>query len=314
MIRAFTAAALLALALASCAREKKPKEDPNVIATVNGEVLSRADFEAELSRELTSMEGLTPQSPDQLAITRKALLDTLVERMLLLQAARSANIVVAPEEVDRGVLRISSDFPAEGFEEALAQGKLSMAELKQRTSGLLAIEKLFQSAVYSRAAVTEDEISEYFEKHPEEFEVPEEVHAQQIVVKGLDDAKKIQAQLRAGKKFSDLARKYSLSADAKVGGDLGFFPRGQMPATFDQVCFSLKKGEVSEVVASPYGYHLFKLLEKRAAGQVPLNDVRPRVEARLRKDKVEAAQKAALEELRQKASVHIDEKALAAVP
>ncbi|MFL5318703.1 MAG: peptidyl-prolyl cis-trans isomerase [Myxococcaceae bacterium] len=306
----FVAAAAL---LAGCKGEKKPKDDPNVIATVNGEVLSRADFESELSRDLTSMEGLTPQSPEQLDISRRALLDTLVERMLLLQAAKASNIVVSPEEVDRGVLRISSDYPAEGFDEALAQGQLSMAELKQKTSQLLTIEKLFQSQVYSRAAVTEDEISDYFEAHPEEFEVPEEVHAQQIVVKGADDAKKVQAQLRAGKKFPDLARKYSLSADAKVGGDLGFFPRGVMPPKFDEICFKLGVGQVSDVVESEYGYHLFKVLEKKPASKKQLSDVRLQIEEKLLKEKRANAQKEFVKELRAKADIKVNEPALQSV-
>lgn len=315
MSRAIASTFVLAslLLVSSCKGEKKPKEDPNVIATVNGEVLSRADFEQELQRDLTSMEGMTPQSPEQLDISRRALVDTLIDRMLLLQAAKSANIVVSPEEVDRGVLRISSDYPAEGFEEALAQGQLTMAELKQKTAQLLSIEKLFQAQVYSRAAVTEDEISEYFEAHPEEFEIPEEVHAQQIVVKGLDDAKKVQAQLRSGKKFPDLARKYSLSADAKVGGDLGFFPRGVMPPKFDEVCFKLGVGQVSDVVESEYGYHLFKVLEKKPASKKPLADVRIQIEEKLLKEKRANAQKEYLKELRAKAEIKVNEAALLSV-
>lgn len=308
------AIALCALLFAACRGEQKPKEvDPNVIATVNGEVLSKADFVHELGRELSSVEGLTPQSPDQVDVTKRTLLDTLIERMLLLQAARAANILVSAEEVDRDVLRVSSDYPAEGFEEALAQGKLSMAELKQRTETMLAIEKLFQSQVYSRAAVTEDEISDHFNAHTAEFQQPEQVHALQIVVKGLDDAKKVQAQLRAGKKFPDLARKYSLSADAKVGGDLGFFPRGVMPPKFDEVCFKLSVNAVSEVVESEFGYHLFKVVEKKAAKKKQLSDVRGEIEQKLLLEKRATGQREYVKQLRQKAVIKVNEAALQSI-
>lgn len=302
-----------ALLLAACRGEQKPKEDLNVIATVNGEVLSKADFEHELQRELSSMEGVTPQSPDQLDVARRTLLDTLVERMVLLQAARAANIVVTPEEVDRDVLRISSDYPAEGFEEALAQGKLSMAELKQRTQTMLAIQKLFQSQVYARAGVTEDEITDYFNAHSEVFQQPEQVHALQIVVKGLDDAKKVQQQLRSGKKFQDLARKYSLSADAKVGGDLGFFPRGVMPPAFDEHCFKLGVNQVSDVVETEFGYHLFKVVEKKPAEKKALIDVRGEIEQKLLQEKRANAQREYVKELRQKAVIKVNEAALQSV-
>lgn len=313
MKRSYAAIALCALLAAACRNEQKAKEDPTSIATVNGEVLSKTDFEHELARELSSIDALTPQSPEQLDVAKRTLLDTLVERMLLLQAARAANILVSSEEVDRDVLRISSDYPAEGFEEALAQGKLSMAELKKRTRTLLAIEKLFQSQVYSRAAVTEDEISDHFNAHADDFQQPEQVQALQIVVKGLDDARKVQAQLRAGKKFPDLARKYSLSADAKVGGDLGWFPRGVMPPKFDEVCFKLGVNAVSDVVESEFGYHLFKVVGKKPAAKKTLAEVRGQIEQKLLQEKRANAQREYVKELRQKAVIQVNEAALQSV-
>lgn len=313
MSRSFATIALCALLFAACRNEQKAKEEPNIIATVNGEVLSKTDFEHELARELSSIDALTPQSPEQVDVAKRTLLDTLLERMMLLQEARAANILVTSEEVDRDVLRISSDYPAEGFEEALAQGKLSMAELKKRTRTLLSIEKLFQSQVYSRAAVTEDEISDHFNAHADDFQQPEQVHALQIVVKGLDDARKVQAQLRAGKKFPDLARKYSLSADAKVGGDLGWFPRGVMPPKFDEVCFKLNVNAVSDVVESEFGYHLFKVVAKKPAAKKTLAEVRAQIEQKLLQEKRANAQREYVKELRQKAVIKVNEAALQSV-
>ena len=64
---------------------------------------------------------------------------------------------------------------------------------------------------------------------------------------------------------ANLARKHSLSPDAKQGGDLGWFERGAMPPIFEQVCFALPEGKVSDVVASSYGFHLFKVIGRRPA-------------------------------------------------
>jgi peptidyl-prolyl cis-trans isomerase C/foldase protein PrsA len=300
--------ALLALtALVGCPEAAKPAEDPEVIATVNGEVISRASFDSELGRELQAMEGETPATPEQVAPFKKALLQTAIERTALLQAAKSANVLVTPEEVDRQVLRLSSDYPAEGFDAALASGQLSLTELKRKTAAQLTIEKLFQEQVYPRVAVTEEEIRHYFEEHTLEFQEPEQVRCAQIVVKGLDEAKRLLAQLRSGKKFSDLARRYSLSADAKVGGDLGFFPRGVMPPQFDEVAFKLGVGQISEVVATDFGFHLFKVLEKRGARKSELTEVRRKVEERLLKERRTEAQAAYLKGLLDKAEVRINE-------
>jgi parvulin-like peptidyl-prolyl isomerase len=298
---------LLALLAAGCPEQAKQKEDPQVIATVNGEVIARSDFEGELARELQAMEGEPQTTPEQVEPFKKTLLQTMIERTVLLQAAKSANVSVTPEEVDRRVLRLSSDYPAEGFDEALAHGQLSVTELKRKTAAQLTIEKLFQEHVYPRVAVTEDEIRRYFDEHAAEFQEPEQVHCAQIVVKGLDEIKRIQTQVRAGKKFSDLARRYSLSADAKVGGDLGFFPRGVMPPQFDEAAFKLGVGQVSEVVSTDFGFHLFKVLEKKPPRKFELAEVRAKVEDKLLKDKRATAQAEYLKGLLEKAQVKTNE-------
>ncbi len=299
-------------ALAGCPEKAKPREEPDIIATVNGEVISRADFEAELARELLAMETEPQATPEQVEPFKKALLQTVIERTLVLQAAKAANVTVTPEEVDRQVLRLSSDYPAEGFDDALARGQLSVTELKRKTTAQLTVEKFFQDQVYPRVAVTEDEVRRWFDEHGDELNSSDEVHCQQIVVKALDEIKRVQAQLRAGAKFSDLARRYSISADAKVGGDLGFFPRGVMPPQFDEVAFKLGVGQVSEVVTTEFGFHLFKVLERRPAHKVELSEVRGKVEERLLKDKRAAAQAEFLKGLVEKAQVHTNERAFLA--
>lgn len=304
-------AALCVLAL-GCPEKKPDKQDPAVIATVNGEIIARSDFEQELSRELQPLESGNP-TPEQTEPMKRALLDSMIERTLLLQAARTHNVTVTSEEVDRGVLRISADYPAERFDEALAQGQLSMAELKQKTAALLTIEKLFQAHVYPRVAVTEDELRRSFTEHEQDFQEPEQVRAAQIVVKDLDEAKRVQAQLKAGKKFADLARKYSLSADAKVGGDLGFFARGVMPPQFDEVAFKLAPNQISDIVTTEYGFHLFKILEKRPARKKDFSEVRGEVEHRLVKERREQAQNEFLKALKDKAEIRVNEPVLLTV-
>jgi peptidyl-prolyl cis-trans isomerase C/foldase protein PrsA len=301
---------VLVCAAAQCRSEKTSAIDDEVVALVNGEIVSRAEFEVELARELQSIGPEEPRSPEQIEPYRRALLDTLVDRALLLQAARKANLTAPPEEVDRRVLRISSDYPAEGFDEALAQGKLSMPELRRKTAALLVIEKLFEEHVYPRVAVTEEEIREYYAEHKEQFQVTEQVRAAQIVVRTLDEARRLQQQLRQGKKFAELARKYSLSADAKVGGDLGFFARGVMPPAFDEVAFRLAVGQVSDVVTTDYGYHLFKVLERRPAQKRELGAVRAEVEQKILEAKRAEAQKIYLAKLRQEGQIVVNEPVL----
>jgi parvulin-like peptidyl-prolyl isomerase len=306
------ALALGALGAAGCNKPPLEEPDANVVATVNGEVLRRVDFEQELSRELASAEA-PERTPEEIEPFKRVLVDSLVMRMLLLQEAKQQNLTITPEEVDRQMLRLTGDYPTDSFSDALAQGQLSLAELRARESQRLIIEKLFASHVYSRVGVTEEELRAYFSTHEAEYTEPEQVHAAQLVVKGLDEAKRVQALLKSGKKFGDLARRYSLSADAKVGGDLGFFPRGQMPPAFDEVVFNLRPGQVSEVVSTEYGYHLFKVIELKPGRKHDFTEVRGQVESRLVKLKQAAAQESFEKELREKAKIWVNEAALQAI-
>jgi peptidyl-prolyl cis-trans isomerase C/foldase protein PrsA len=296
------------VALAACREKKKPQDDPNLIVFVNREPILRGDFQRELDQEVQAA-GIDAQGAEQLEPFKQAVLRDLIDRRLLLQAAKAAGVTVSAEEIDRGVLRMGADYPTDSLNQALAEGQQSMAELRQHTAEQLTIEKLFQEHLYPRVAVTEAEIRKYFDEHPDEFKDPEEVHAAQIVVKTYDEAKRIQQQLQSGK-FSDLARKYSLSPDAKVGGDLGFFHRGVMPHQFDDVAFKLGVGQVSDIVETEYGFHLFKVLEKRSARKHQLAEVHSKIHEKLLMEKRREAQVEYLKSLRAKANVQVNEQSL----
>lgn len=317
MVRAVSMSRLLplavAIALLGCPQQQKQKQDPTVIATVNGEVIGRAEFERLLAREAQAMEGTATRTPEQVEPFKQALLETLIERALLMQAARAVGTAVTTEEVDRRVLALSSEYPAGTFDEALAKSQTSRAALTRSTREQLTIEKLLSEQVHSRVAVTEEQIRSYYEEHAADFVEPEQVHAQQIVVKGLDEAKRIQQQLWQGKKFPDLARRYSLSPDARVGGDLSFFPRGTMPPAFDDVVFKLNVGGTSEVVSTEYGFHLFRVVEKKPARKRELNEVRNVIEEKLLVTLRSEAQKSYVAELRKKATVLINDEVLQSV-
>ena len=304
---------LAALALLGCHR--RPAEDPRTapVAWVNGQTVSRADFERELGRSLELPDGASAPTPEQLDALRKTILQGLVDRMLLLQEAKARGITLTEAEVDQRVAKLKADWPAEEFKALLAQRQQTMDELRADAIAQLTQERLFHDVVYPRVAVTEEEIRADVDAHPERSQEPEQVHAAQIVVKELDQAKEIRSQLRNGAKFADLARERSLSADAKAGGDLGWFPRGVMPEAFDQVAFSLGAGQISDVVPTDYGFHIFKVLEKRPARKKDLAQVRGEVEQRLLRAKQEQAQTEFVAQLRSKASIRINEPLVAQV-
>ncbi|VVB66244.1 Foldase protein PrsA [Candidatus Gugararchaeum adminiculabundum] len=89
------------------------------------------------------------------------------------------------------------------------------------------------------------------------------IRASHILVSNLDEANSVLSELKSGKSFSDLAKKFSSCPSKSQGGDLGFFGKGQMVKEFETAAFALKEGEVSAPVKTQFGYHLIKLTGKR---------------------------------------------------
>jgi peptidyl-prolyl cis-trans isomerase C len=304
-------ASLFALGLLSaCARRGPPALNPTVVAMVNQEAIPVLEFERELALAYELPEGGTAPAPDQLVALKQTVLQGLVDRQLLLQDARAKGISVSSEAVQGAMAHLKAEYQDAGFQEALTLGRLSEPEFQEKTAARLTVEKLVDEVVYERVAVTEEELQGYLDSHADEFLEPEQVHAQQIVVKDVEDARRLRDELQRGKKFSDLARAHSLSADARLGGDLGWFPKGVMPPEFDKVAFSLQPGQISDVVTSEYGFHLFKVLERRPARKRDLAQVRREVERRLLRDKKEKAQAEYVRGLAEHASIRINQPAL----
>ncbi len=298
-------------ALAACGVDKKEK-DRRVLATVNGTPLYVDEFLREFKRIQLNDEdgGPTPETDDA---QKKGLLADLIERRLVLQEAERNNVVVGIEEVDVAYQRTRGGWEPAEVDKLLESKDTTTAEMKRELRELLMMQKYFRDHVHSRIAVTDDEISHYLEAHPDIAVQPEAVHALQILVKTEEQAQEILAAIKKDSTFEDAAMKHSLSPEAKSGGDLGFFARGTMPSIFDEVCFGLKVGEVSKVVPSDFGYHIFKVVERKPEAMKPVDRVRAEIEKLLRREKNRQAQAAKVEELKRVAKINIDEKELARV-
>jgi peptidyl-prolyl cis-trans isomerase C len=215
--------------------------------------------------------------------------------------------------VERAFLRLRAEYPGTHFDDLLAQERLSAAELKGRLKDQLTVEKLFHDEVFPGVEVPDEEVRRYYDEHAQEFEQPERVRAAQVVLKTRDEAQKVRGELlKRPASFAEVARRASIAPEGKQGGDLGYFGKGSMPEVFD-VCFRLPLNSVSEVTPSPYGFHVFKVLERKSAGHRSYDDARAEIRDRLLREKRARAQEEYLAALKKRAQVSIDEAALAAV-
>jgi len=157
----------------------------------------------------------------------------------------------------------------------------------------------FKPEAYAeQVTLDEAEIEKYYQRHLAQFDIPEQVKAAHVLIRVASDAdektradkkalaEKVLAEAKSGKDFADLARKYSDDkASVAKGGDLGFFTRGTMVTPFETAAFALKPGEISDVVETPFGYHVIKAEGYIEAGIKPLAEVVEQVKQGLRDEK-----------------------------
>jgi len=277
---------------------------------VNGEPVSRAAFERELQQlRVGGGEGSGPTE-----VLKSSVLDDLVARTLLLQQARARGLEVGQDQVDRAFLAIRTEYPGTAFDDLLAQERLSVADLRARLRDQLTVEKLFREEVFSRVEVPDAEVARYYAEHASAFDEPERVHARQIVVRTREEAARLREEVRRKPAtFADVASRASIGPEGKRGGDLGWFGKGQgMPEVFD-VCFRLSPNAVSDVVPSPFGFHVFQVLGKKSPSSRTLEQARQAITARLLRERRGKAQEDYVAALRARAKIQIDPAAVASV-
>jgi peptidyl-prolyl cis-trans isomerase C len=323
--------AFLALALvgsSALAEEKQPPEGK--IAVVNGSVITRADFDREVSRVRQRLFSMgKPPSDSQLAEIKKEVLESLIDRELLYQESEKKGVIVdeaaVNEElrvivdeaaVNEELRKLKERFPSEAeFKSVLSRANLSEVAFKSELKHGMAIKQFIDKQFVQKITVSGEESKTYYDSHPDLFKQPERVRARHILIKvdpGADESQKaearkkmkeIQEKVQKGEDFAALAKEFSEGPSSAKGGDLGYFRRGQMVKPFEEAAFPLQPGEVSEIVETGYGYHLIMVIDKKPETTIAYKDVKDRLEQHLKREKVRKEVSLYVEKLEEKAKV-----------
>jgi peptidyl-prolyl cis-trans isomerase C len=200
------------------------------------------------------------------------------------------------------------------YREGLREGLGNDADIERQVTDLrrrLVVQRVVRK-LQDLAPVTDEQVQAYYDANGDRYSTTT-IKARHILVKDEAKAKELQEQLKKSpEQFADLAKANSVdTASARKGGDLGFFGRGRMVPEFEAVAFTLKTpGEISEVVKTPYGYHIIQLEERRDGEQKPLEQVKEQIRATLRNEAMQSKTKEYYDQLKQKANLQIDEAAL----
>jgi len=263
------------------------------VATVDGEKIPLEDFNDRLEQKLALMEGRSSMSDEQFEVLKQNVLNELIDEQVMLNRARKLGLSVSEGELKRRIEEIRKDYGEEHFEQYFKGGRKEYRTWEEKLRRRLLLEELIRQEVNSRVSVTDEEVMDYLKKHEKEKLFQERVQ-----------------RLNDGEDFATLAREFSLGPEAEKGGDLGYFVRGVLPETFDRVIFSLPPGKVSGIIETPYGYHIFKVLEKERRGKKVLAEQRERIRAKLKREKEDQEYAGWLERLRSESVIKINEPVL----
>ena len=294
-----------------------PAQLPDVVARVNGEAIGKAEFE----KAIESVEARAGQPVPATERDRiyRGVLDQLIAYRLLTQETRARQIAVPDAEVDARLAQIRQQFPSDdAFKQTLAQQNMTVEQLRDTAKSDMQVSKMLEQEVSGTAAVQPQDVSAFYEQNPDKFKQGERVRASHILIRTAEnaDAKakqearakatEVLAQAKAGKDFAELAKHYSQDpGSAANGGDLGYFTQGQMVGAFEQAAFALAPGSLSDVVETPFGFHIIKVADKQPARTVPLDEVKPQIEQFLQTQRRQQKTEAFINSLKSKGKVEI---------
>ena len=312
-------ALLLAALLAAPAPEGRILD--RVAATVNGEVVTLFDLEERAGAELRRAEAQPPGPARDKARARalKAAFDGVVAERLFDGQAAALGVEITDPEVDAAIEEIKrrNNLDDARLDQALAAQGMERASFRKSVKRDLETARIVSVKVRSRLKVTDEDVKNYWQTHPQEFRAGEEVRVRHIFlalpqdasaaearrVEGL--AEKLLARVRGGEDFAQVARAASQGPSAADGGDLGWLRRGTVQADIEKAAFALQPGQVSDVVRTRSGLQILKVEERRGGGVRPLEEVKEEIRDRLTNEQAETYRSQFVAELRKDAVIDV---------
>ena len=292
-----------------------------IVAVVNDEVITLSElnnaFEPYLERFTANYQG--PDREKALGETKTALLNRMIDNLLMEQESRKTGVTVRKEEVTDAIndMQKQRKISPDEFVKALQREGMTMDAYRKDIRDQLVRLKLIRRDIKSKVAVTEEEIGEYYRKHREDYDGKEAVRIRQILLllpkeenpavkeKLRADADAIHKRLLNGEPFEPLSAKFSQGPAAAEGGDIGYIEKGMIHSEVEDAAFSLPLNQISGVIESSVGFHIIQVVDRRGAGLKAIETVREEIREKIDREKMEKKFGEWLVELRKKSHIEI---------
>jgi peptidyl-prolyl cis-trans isomerase SurA len=307
----------LSLALSVAAGEVVDR----VAATVNGDVVTLSDLEERAGAEWARVERMDPgpaRDEARKAALRRAL-DLIVSEKLLAKQAEVLQLETTDAQIDAAIadIKTRNRFDDAQLDRALADQGMDRAAFRQQVRRELETYQVLQYKVRGRVKLSDDDVKNYYQTHPQEFGGDEELKVRHIFLPLPDGATKAEEEkaraqgervlqrLRAGEDFAKVAREVSKGPSAADGGDIGWLRRGTVQKQLEDAAFALKEGQISPLVRAGPGLHILKVEGRRSGGGKTFEEAKEEIRNRMYEEQVGSYRQAYIEELKKSAVIDV---------
>lgn len=272
-----------------------------VLAVVNDEVVTQREFDRIYVpiKEAYESNFQGEELQQRLDAARKGILDQLIDAKLVISMAKKKNVKIDEEELKKRISTIKGYYATEEeFLKALDDKGTNLTEFEKDVKDQMLAQELVNQEVASKITVTPAEIEDIYNKNKERLVAPVREKLRSILIRkgeGVDTAaakKKaddILVEIKNGADFATVATQKSEGPYAPEGGEMGYVAPGQMIKEIDDVVFNMKPGEVSPVIDTAIGYHIFKVEDRQEARPMELSEVEEFLRAQIYRKKFEEA-------------------------
>jgi len=287
-----------------------------IAAVVNTDVITYSQVQELVGTRERTLEGQFQgqELADKVKDLRMSAVQVLIDNQLILQEFDKNKYTIPDYVVDQEVQqRIKGQFGGDraAFIRTLAAQGMTMERFRKMVRDDIVVAAMRQKSVHDDTIISPAKIEDYYQANIKDYSKPEKVHLRMIVIKkNGDTGKQMAGELRqkalGGADFDKLAQMYSEDASQDAGGDWGWIDKTVLNESLTKIAFSLKPGDVSDVIELAGSYYLLYVEEKQDETVQPLSQVHDDIETKLLEQQREAAQQKWIAGLRQKAYIWID--------
>lgn len=272
-------AAVLLLAAPFSAQAVSPVEVDRIVAVVNSEAITLGELQSRIASVVRQMREQNVPLPPQNIIERQ-MLDRMISERVQLQEAKESGLNVSNDELNDALRRIaeSNKLSVADFRRALEKDGIQWDKFREEIRSEITLSRLREREVSRRTSISDGEIDNYLNNPDNGAQndkmlvnlshilllIPENPTPDQLMRIGTK-AQTALAQIRAGEDFAKVAASFSEAPDGLKGGSLGLRQIDRLPALYADLARKLQPGEVSDIVRSPVGFHIVKVIEKRSS-------------------------------------------------